>query len=82
MVPASDPSPLLWHAKLTMDAAIRKWLSGFTCGPCRADSGSERRAGVMVIVRDSGHDLDVIPLCYKHAGIYVSGWLGQALIPP
>jgi len=58
-----------------MQVIIRDWLTGFTCGPCRADIGSERRAGVLVVVQEHGQDLEIIPLCYKHAGIYVSRWV-------
>ena len=57
-----------------MDAAIREWVTGFTCGPCLMEANSERRAGVLVIVQDPGQDLDVLALCYRHAGVYVGRW--------
>jgi hypothetical protein len=30
--------------------------------------------GVLVIVQEPNHGLEVVPFCYRHAGIYVSRW--------
>ena len=56
-----------------MDAAIREWIMGYTCGLCHAEVGSTRQAGVLVLARDAG-DLEVLGFCYKHAAIYVVRW--------
>lgn len=57
-----------------MNDALRESLTSFTCGPCRADAGNERRAGVLVVLQEPNHDPEVLPFCYRHAGVYVSRW--------
>jgi hypothetical protein len=57
-----------------MDASIKDWLLGFTCFPCRTEVSSERRAGVLVVVQEAGHDPEVIPFRYHQPGTYVSRW--------
>ena len=61
-----------------MEEHLKVWLKGFTCGLCSSEVGSVRRAGVLVVVQDPGHDPEIIPFCYKHAGIYVSRWAEPA----
>jgi|HubBroStandDraft_4_1064222.scaffolds.fasta_scaffold339829_2 hypothetical protein len=53
-----------------MDQQIKEWLTGFTCGPCRIEVGSQRRAGVLVLTQEPGRDPEVVPFCYRHASIY------------
>jgi hypothetical protein len=36
-----------------MDAGIREWIMGYTCGVCHAEVGSTRQAGVLVLARDA-----------------------------
>ena len=64
-----------------MNEELKEWLTAFTCGPCRREFGSERRAGVLVIIQDPGKEPEVIPFCYRHAGTYVSRWTEPAAVP-
>ena len=57
-----------------MNEQMKEWLTGFNCGACRLEVGSERRAGVLVLIQEPGHDPEVIPFCYRHAAVYVSRW--------
>ena len=61
-----------------MDEQLKAWLKGFNCAACSCDVGSVRRAGVLVLVQDPGHDPEIIAFCYRHAGIYVSRWAEPA----
>lgn len=65
----------------TVNEQIKECLTAFTCGPCRREFGSERRAGVLVIVQEPGKEPGVIPFCYRHAGTYVSRWTEPTVVP-
>jgi hypothetical protein len=57
-----------------MNDQIKKWLTSFNCGACRIEVGSELRAAVLVLTQEPGRDPEVIPFCYRHAGVYFSRW--------
>jgi hypothetical protein len=59
--------------EIKMEGHIKAWLEDFDCASCFTEVGSKRRAGVLVVVQDHpGDDPEIIPFCYKHAGIYMS----------